>query len=192
MSPFLRRASPTGDTTVAQGDSIIFRIEADDGFGDSLSYSWFLNGLPIPGETDSLYTRQFDSLGVDTLVVNVTDSWNNVSSYQWVVTVSGVGVEEEPSDKFNKSKIQLLQNQPNPFHGTTLIRYTIPGNRKKTPVQLAIYDITGQLVEILVDVRQEPGVYRIHWDRKNLASGIYFYRLQLGEFTDTKKLILLR
>ena len=98
-------------------------------------------------------------------------------------------------------KFQLYQNQPNPFHSATLIRYIIPkvGARRAVPLRLAIYDLTGRLVETLVDGKQEPGVYQVEWkpnvvvqNFKHLPSGIYFYRLQSETFTATKKFILLR
>jgi flagellar hook assembly protein FlgD len=59
-------------------------------------------------------------------------------------------------------------------------------------VELVIYDITGRLVEIIVDEKKEAGVYQVEWDGKDQPSGIYFYRLQSGDFTTTKKLILLK
>ncbi|MCH7760413.1 T9SS type A sorting domain-containing protein, partial [candidate division TA06 bacterium] len=108
-----------------------------------------------------------------------------------------VGVEEKGFDKFKMKDTKLLQNQPNPFHSTTLIRYILPNSQEKIPVRLAIYDISGRLVETLVDQDQESGVFTVIWEGKDQASGIYFYRLhsrfgQEGEFTATKKLILLR
>ena len=109
-----------------------------------------------------------------------------------------VGVEESPSPSLS-TRFRLYQNFPNPFHPTTTIRYQIPlslftkgGIEGGFPVRVAVYDITGRLVEILVNERQEPGVYQVQWEGKDQASGIYFYRLQSGDFIATKKLILLR
>ena len=111
-----------------------------------------------------------------------------------------VGVEENVG--FGLPKVFLLsQNYPNPFHTSTIIRYAIPvaiGNETLDPilVHLVVYDIMGRLVEILVDEVHKPGVYQVEWDGRiaesGVRNGIYFYRLQAGDFTDTKKLILLR
>ena len=101
-----------------------------------------------------------------------------------------VGIEEE-SSRFSVqgSKSELLQNAPNPFGGRTVIRYSLPA---AGAVTLEVYDITGRLVEFLVDEHQKPGLYQVRWEPKGRASGIYFYRLQAGEFRDTKKMILVR
>jgi len=120
-----------------------------------------------------------------------------------------VGVEEKANYQLPITNFQLFQNSPNPFHHSTTIRYTLPGVRDQGSgfsgtirVKLAIYDITGRLVETLVDERQKPGVYQVEWDGRigvsPVPSGIYFYRLTIGGLdssspnTTTKKLILLR
>jgi hypothetical protein len=190
MAPFLRYASPTGDTSVIQGDSVIFWIQAYDGFGDSLTYSWYVNGLLIPGETNSSFIRMFDSLGVDTVAANVSDLWGNVSPYQWIVTVTNVGIEEKSVSPIPSSELRLFQNHPNPFYNLTTISYQLKAPFHTT---LKVYDLSGRLVETLVNEKQEPGVYHLPIYGNQLpGSGVYFYQLQIGEFTSTKKLILLR
>ena len=82
----------------------------------------------------------------------------------------------------------LEQNFPNPFNPSTTILYDLP---KSTRVSLNIYSTLGQLVATLVDERKEAGCYQATWNA-NVPSGIYFYRLQAGEFGETKKMILLR
>jgi len=89
---------------------------------------------------------------------------------------------------------KLYQNVPNPFSKMTTIRYALP---IMTKVSLKIYDVTGRQVRKLVDGDQEPGIYTITWDGKddrnqNLASGVYFYRLETKEFKSTKKVVQLR
>jgi hypothetical protein len=106
------------------------------------------------------------------------------------------GVEEGNNEKLeiSNAKFKLLQNNPNPFHHSTLIRYSLSASGRTS---LKIYDITGRIVETLVDESKEPGVYQVEWEGKDQASGIYFYRLQarigqVGDFTSTRKLILLK
>jgi hypothetical protein len=89
---------------------------------------------------------------------------------------------------------RLEQNYPNPFNPSTEIRYAV---RHKGPVSLKIYNVAGQLVRILVNEVQDPGVYKIGWDGRNnrgsqVTSGVYFYCMEANEFRSTKKMVLLR
>jgi hypothetical protein len=88
----------------------------------------------------------------------------------------------------------LFQNYPNPFNSSTIITYEI---MKAENVTLKIYDILGREVRSLVNGLQRPGVYRLIWDGKNnqgkeVTSGIYFYQLKTGNFSETKKLVLIK
>ena len=108
----------------------------------------------------------------------------------FVFLTRGVGIQEE-SSRFSVQgpRFELLQNEPNPFGGRTVIAYSLP---VAGSVTLEVYDITGRLVKTLVGEHKKPGVYEVQWDGKNHASGVYFYRLNAGGFTDTKKMTLLR
>ncbi|MEW6686987.1 MAG: T9SS type A sorting domain-containing protein, partial [Candidatus Edwardsbacteria bacterium] len=88
----------------------------------------------------------------------------------------------------------LGQAYPNPFSNQATIKYQLP---KESDVSLKIYNIAGQLVKTLVNENVGAGFYTCPWDGKNesgkpVASGVYFYRLQAGDFTVTKKMIILR
>ena len=88
----------------------------------------------------------------------------------------------------------LDQNYPNPFNPTTNIKYTIP---KAGNVKIEVYDITGRLVNTLVNQNQSTGSYTVTWDGKNSAgesavSGIYLYRIQANDFVAVKKMVLLK
>ncbi len=90
---------------------------------------------------------------------------------------------------------ELRQNYPNPFNPSTTIEFSIP---KRVNVKLVIYDISGRVVRTLIDDKEyEPGLYRVEWNGKNdygeyVASGIYLYKLQAGDFVSTKKMVLMR
>jgi len=88
----------------------------------------------------------------------------------------------------------LSQNYPNPFNPVTTIRYALP---KDYYVELTIYNILGQRVITLVDEKQTAGYKMVRWDSSSqsgnaVVSGIYFCRLKAGDFTATRKMILLR
>ena len=84
---------------------------------------------------------------------------------------------------------KLMQNYPNPFNPTTKIKYQIP---QKGFVSLKVYDILGKEVAILVKEEKRPGVYEIEFNASFLPSGIYFYRLQINDYTKTLKMLLLK
>ena len=86
-------------------------------------------------------------------------------------------------------KYALNSNYPNPFNPQTTIRYQLPDAGH---VKLQIYDLTGQLVETLVDGSKPAGEYRVIWNAEKTTSGIYFYRLQSGNFTSVKQCVKLK
>ncbi|MBK7256292.1 MAG: M28 family peptidase [Ignavibacteriae bacterium] len=83
----------------------------------------------------------------------------------------------------------LSQNYPNPFNPSSWIRYAIPTTSQ---VSLAIFNTLGQEVAVLVRGVQDAGYHDVKFDAMNLPSGVYFYRLEAGSYTETKKLILIR
>ncbi|MFN3345366.1 MAG: T9SS type A sorting domain-containing protein, partial [Chloroherpetonaceae bacterium] len=83
----------------------------------------------------------------------------------------------------------LEQNYPNPFNPTTVIAYQLP---VASEVKLEVYDVLGRKVMSLVNGRQEAGAYRYTLNAATLSSGVYFYRLQAGNFVSTKKMMLVK
>jgi hypothetical protein len=102
--------------------------------------------------------------------------------YQNPLGITGNG-NETPKE------YKLEQNYPNPFNPSTKINYSVP---KAGLVILKIYDMLGKEVSTLVNESKNAGSYTIVFNGSNLSSGIYFYRLSSGKFTDTKKLILVK
>lgn len=96
-------------------------------------------------------------------------------------------------------KYSLSQNYPNPFNPTTNIRYTIPSNVKgeMSDVKLVVFDILGKEIATLVNEKQDAGTYEATFDARHggssrLTSGIYFYRLTAGDFSETKKMLMIK
>jgi len=92
------------------------------------------------------------------------------------------------------TKFELFQNYPNPFNPTTKIRFQIPAFVETTRrvVSLRIYDVLGKEIAVLVNENLKPGAYEIDWNAENLPSGVYFYSLITNEFTQTKKMVILK
>lgn len=84
---------------------------------------------------------------------------------------------------------ELKQNYPNPFNLMTTIGYQISSDSQ---VIIKVYDVLGREVETLVNEVKQPGVYEINFDGSNLCSGVYFYKMQAGEYSNTKKMMLLK
>jgi len=87
------------------------------------------------------------------------------------------------------AEFRLSQNYPNPFNPTTEIRYQVSG---VNDVKLAVYDILGREVAVLVDEKKAPGSYTVQFNGSGLASGVYLYRLAAGSFVETRKMILVK
>ncbi|MFC2094152.1 T9SS type A sorting domain-containing protein [Bacteroidota bacterium] len=100
----------------------------------------------------------------------------------------------EGGNNINVKGFELYQNYPNPFNPTTKIKFTIPsvGAYRNTPVQLIVYNVLGKEVATLVNSEQISGTYSVTFDASDLSSGIYFYKVTSGNFSQTKKMILLR
>jgi hypothetical protein len=86
-------------------------------------------------------------------------------------------------------KYVLGQNYPNPFNPRTKINYQLP---VMNYVNLSIYNLLGQKVTTLVSERQSAGIYQVEWDSNGFSSGIYYYRLRVGNFQDVKRMILIK
>jgi hypothetical protein len=83
----------------------------------------------------------------------------------------------------------LEQNYPNPFNPGTAISYQLPVD---SYVKLRVYDIVGKEITVLVNEKQDAGRYQVEWNAKDYPSGVYFYKLETANFTDTKKMMLIK
>ena len=83
----------------------------------------------------------------------------------------------------------LHNNYPNPFNPSTTLSYSIP---ELGMVELIVYDVLGKEIAKLVNKEQQAGSYEVQFDASNLGSGIYFYRIQAGDFVEAKKMVLMK
>ncbi len=153
--------------------------------------------------TDSLFLTQrtVDSTRTDTTkdVTGLTNGasywwkvragdaggWGTFSSV-WRLRISATDVAE---DRGTPTTVALEQNYPNPFNPSTTIRYSLPA---KSSVQLRVFNTLGVEVAVLQNGEQEMGYYEVRFNAQGLSSGIYFYRLQVGNYTETRRLLLVR
>ncbi len=86
---------------------------------------------------------------------------------------------------------ELYQNYPNPFNPTTTIEFSIPDVSTQN-IKLIVFDILGKKIKTLVDKNKRPGVHRVKFNAADLSSGIYFYTISAGNYTQTKKMVLMQ
>lgn len=96
------------------------------------------------------------------------------------------GINDLPT---RPSEFDLRQNYPNPFNPTTTIRYSIP---ERTHVSLKLFNLLGQEVLTLLNEDQDPGEHAVQLNASSLASGVYFYSMIAGHFSEQRKLIVLK
>jgi flagellar hook assembly protein FlgD len=131
--------------------------------------------------------------GEITVGINAQGEGSAIVSQLWIKE-TGKGFSAHQIENLIPSTYRLDQNYPNPFNPSTTIRYAIPNDG---PVTLKVYDITGSEVITLVNEQKNAGTYEARFDARNasgkaLASGVYFYQIKTGGFSQTKKLLLLK
>lgn len=119
----------------------------------------------------------------------ITGDWGNIIK----TTNGGLTFINENHNEII-SEYELKQNYPNPFNPVTKIVFAVPSNVKSqmSNVNISIYDITGKLIETLINKSLNSGSYEIIWDASSLPSGVYFYTLKTEEFSQTKKMLLIK
>jgi hypothetical protein len=135
---------------------------------------------------------------------NLGPATSTISNYKLIgVFVDGIkygdtntiGIKEISNSV--PDRYQLYQNYPNPFNPSTNIKYQITNKNSEfssqnSEVKLIVYNILGKEVATLVNEKQAPGVYEVTFDGSMLPSGIYFYKLSCGDFSEVKKMILIK
>ena len=104
-----------------------------------------------------------------------------------IISVPSVAVNRISS--IIPEKYILHQNYPNPFNPTTKIKFELP---KSSYIKLIVYDLLGREVAKLVNEKLTTGSYETEWDALRFASGIYFYKLVANDFSETKKMLLIK
>lgn len=120
-------------------------------------------------------TKVLDGVYIDDVSIKVS----------YLPLVTGIGDESLSIP----NKFSLAQNFPNPFNPTTSIQYEISS---KQFVSLKVFNVLGKEIKVLVSEEKVPGSYKVNFDASELSTGVYFYRMQAGNFVETRKMILLK
>ena len=196
-------------------DTILYAIQTSRTEGklvfppNSLKQTVFDSSEIIKTPQNIFFFPWMDSLQMESLWskvsrTNIFDSLNNLTNFEiyfykayygsyseWVVIGQAikqpVGIDDKLSSQIEN--YNLLQNYPNPFNPLTNISYSLPHSGN---ISLIIYNLLGEEVARLIDGFQPAGEYQAKWNASNVASGIYFYRLQAGDFVQARKMVLLR
>ncbi len=171
-----------GDILVADSSGVNTRIDLQDGTHDYNNW-WFAGQDTLPTYVST--GSSFESIrGI---------MWYSFGNYKLIPRKNddfvGFVTDVKPEVSTKPVTYSLNQNYPNPFNPTTIISYSIP---KAGFVTLKIYNILGQEVTTLVNQTQSAGSYKFNFNASSLSSGIYFYRLTSGNYTQIKKMILLK
>ena len=155
----------------------------------SISFNQFTIGYSYPNDEMTI-DGTFNQAGDEASGTWTAVMYGTTCSGDWEATFTDV----EESQNSTPTRFKMAQNYPNPFNSATTISYDIS---KITNVELTIFNILGQKIETLVNCRQPAGGYQIQWHGQDsagreMASGIYFYRLKAGEFVQIRKMILMK
>jgi len=161
------------DDLTARGDA---RFNPVVGMRIPIDFS--INDADATGEREGILTYSIN---------NQDKGWSDVSL--WTYTWIGDKMTDVEENNLTVNAYGLSQNYPNPFNPSTVINYSIA---KAGMVSLKIYNILGQEVMSLVNTNQNVGQYQVKFDASTLSTGLYIYRIQSGNFVDSKKMMLLK
>lgn len=179
-------------------------ITSDNGAGSDNGYlTFFIDGetpvttasflppySPFAGPEVAMGTFGGSSTNGNWILEVADDAGGDTGTLEgWGIRLNGSLTAIEPVNNNIPGKFSLYQNYPNPFNPISNIKFDIA---KATNVKLVVFDILGREVATLVNEYTTPGQYEVQFDGANFASGTYFFRIEAGDFTDIKKMVLVK
>jgi len=177
------QGGPTTALCIANSGTIIFA--GTNGAGVYFSSN---NGTNWSSDNSGLGNLRVKSICADSQYVYAGTIYNSIYRRHISELVGNSNITQSVPKSY-----VLYQNYPNPFNPSTVIQFTIPvGDAYMRPVQLKIYDILGKEVATLVNGEISAGKHEVEWNATNFPSGVYFYKLTVGSFTETKKMLMIK
>lgn len=187
-----KKLFPAGTILPANGFTVIIT--------DTASFTGDLSGFGLSSGGETVWlenaagvlidTVAIPALGIDTSYARVPDGSNVMKKLSPLTRgASNGGATSVIIDHAVVEGFALHQNYPNPFNPATTISYTLPSG---SIVSLKVYDLLGRVVAELVNEVEGPGQHSVRFNARNLSSGIYFFRLEAGNYTEMKKMTLLK
>jgi uncharacterized cupredoxin-like copper-binding protein len=167
---------------------VLFQVFSRNGNTDlpPTDRGWKDTVLVHPGETVRVLVRFTDYAGIYLLHCHNLEHEDDGMMMNFRINDT-TGVMQSQGDP--PSEFRLHQNYPNPFNPATTIKYDLP---HPSHVSLSVYDVRGREVATLLNHEQSAGTHTVQWDASGVGSGVYFYRLKVGGFAQTKRMLLLR
>ena len=199
-----------GSTFDQEGDKIVFTVNAAaaGSYNLRIGYGGFYGDkhqfIYVNGEEIAYFPfpETYKFTAIDFGPINLNEGSNTVSivkSWGWMdvdyIELDGDGITSVSKNSAARiTTYRLYDNYPNPFNPQTRISYQIP---KRSFVTLKIYDLLGREVNTLVNKEQNEGLYNVKWNGENIfgqsvSSGVYLFRLQAADYSESKKMTLLR
>jgi len=177
------------EITIPANANVIVKIETPFTFNIK-PYQFIIEDEDLLSIVSLPDITEYNFLGSALQGQSTTVTINDITNgYTKTLTVNFSAVTAVEDEETIPLEYSISQNYPNPFNPSTIINYGLP---EQAQVTLNIYNILGEKVATLINEVQQPGYYKIEFNASYLTSGIYFYRINAGEFSEVKKMILLR
>ncbi len=186
--PLVISSKPTN--AVKPGNAYSYQPKTFSYYKDTLDFQLITHPfwLSIDSQTGMLTGTAPANEGNADISIQVTDKHSNTDIQSFTLHISNT-ITSVNDNKSLPESFSLSQNYPNPFNPSTTINYEIP---KSSLVILKVYDVLGREVATLVNEEKPAGRYSIAFDASKYSSGVYFYRITSGEYTNVKKMLLLK
>jgi hypothetical protein len=191
------------------GPQLTYPLNGATNMPPVFTFSWYLSHNATTyrlqvSQSTSFTNNLLDSVTTSTQLTVPAGILNYTSVYYWrlcAINCGGAGtwsavwgfltgpLSVQTYSNEIPTEYKLHNNFPNPFNPVTKIRFDLP---KASAVKLIIYDVTGKVIDELINKNLSAGKFEAEWNAKNYSSGIYFYKLETENFTDVKKLVLLK
>ena len=167
---------------------LFYEIKYDSLTEEIIRYTYYESEMNLLEDAHWTYNYNSDSTLKEILAYENRDDLQELS-LKWEYFYAPLSQLTNVGDNNLTLSFYLMQNYPNPFNPATTVRYQIP---KTAFISIKIYDILGREIATLVNEEKPAGNYEVKFDGSGLSSGIYFYRLQSGDYSSVKKMILMK